>query len=69
MKLTAEAIAKDCHYDGERIFALMMDSLTDANFHELRSKLESTFADWLYEEQIKYRETCKRIKTGFMNSR
>lgn len=61
MKLTAEAIAKGCHYDGERIFALMMDSLTDANFHELRNKLESTFADWLYEDQKRYWEECKRI--------
>ena len=61
MKLTAEEIAKDCHYDGERIFALMMDSLTDANFHELRNKLESTFADWLYEDQKRYWAECKRI--------
>jgi hypothetical protein len=68
MKLTAEAIAKDCHYDGERIFALMMDSLTDANFHELRNKLESTFADWLFEEQIKYRETCRRINEERINN-
>jgi hypothetical protein len=60
MKITPEAIAKDCHWDGERVFAFMVDALTEANFHDLRNRLESTFADWLYEEQRKDREDRMR---------
>jgi hypothetical protein len=58
--LTPEHVAKSCHYDGGRIFAVMADALTDANFHGLRNKLESAFADWLYEEQRKDREDRMR---------
>ena len=54
-KPNAQLIAKACHWDGEQIFATMCDALTDANFHDLRNKLESAFADWLWEEQEKAR--------------
>jgi len=56
---TGADIAKSCHWDGERIFAVSMDALTDANFHELRAKLESRFADWLYQEQAREREEMR----------
>jgi hypothetical protein len=46
-------IAKSYHWSGDHIFAAMCEALTEANFHDLRNRLESTFADWLWEEQQK----------------
>lgn len=51
--ITPEKIAMQCEWDGGKIFTVMCDALTEANFHTLRVRLESTFADWLYEEQTK----------------
>jgi hypothetical protein len=53
--ITPADIAKNYHWDGEWIFAAMCEALTEANFHGLRARLESSFADWLYEEQQRER--------------
>jgi hypothetical protein len=54
--ITPEFIAKNCSYDGEKVFALLADALTDCNYHALRNTLESGFADYLHAEQIKYKK-------------
>jgi hypothetical protein len=54
-KITPQEIAASYHWDGEWIFSALCDALTDANFHDLRARLESSFADWLWQEQEKAR--------------
>ena len=36
----SEEIAHKCDYDGQLICELLLETLTDANFHQLRKKLE-----------------------------
>jgi hypothetical protein len=52
-KISPSEIAKSYEWCGNHIFTVMCEALTDANFHDLRNKLESAFADWLFEEQNK----------------
>jgi hypothetical protein len=49
--INTHKIADSLGYDREKAFAVMCDVLTDCNYHDLRNRLESAFADWLWEQQ------------------
>jgi hypothetical protein len=35
-------VSRNCEWDGHAICAVFLEALTDANFHDLRAKLEET---------------------------
>lgn len=40
-------IARQCTWDGDAIIKAFFEALTDANFHNLRYKLNDTYLDYL----------------------
>jgi hypothetical protein len=34
------SVSRQCEWDGDAIYRVLLDALTDANFHELRTRLE-----------------------------
>lgn len=45
-------VARECTWDGDAIIAAFFASLTDANFHTLRSRLEDAYNNYLEEAQL-----------------
>ncbi len=45
-------VARQCTWDGDAIIAAFFASLTDANFHTLRSRLEDAYNNYLEEAQL-----------------
>jgi len=41
----SQEIAEKCDYEGETICKLFLETLTDANFHQLRKQLEIIIND------------------------
>lgn len=45
-------VARKCTWDGTAIVAVMMEALTDANFHSLRMRFEDAFNNYIEDEGI-----------------
>lgn len=43
-------VSQSCEWDGNAIMAVMLEALTDANFHTLRSRLEQAYEH--YKEEV-----------------
>ena len=43
-------VARQCTWDGKAIVAVMMEALTDANFHSLRIRFEDAFNNYIEDE-------------------
>ena len=46
----AVQVSLSCKWDGNTIMAVMLEALTDANFHTLRSRLELVHNQYRKEE-------------------
>jgi len=40
-------VARQCTWDGDAIVKVFFEALTDANFHNLRVRLNDTYLDYL----------------------
>jgi len=40
-------VARNCSWSGEAIVAVMMNALTDANYHSLRNRLEDAINNYI----------------------
>ena len=40
-------VARQCDWDGDAIIEVFFEALTDANFHNLRVRLNDTYLDYL----------------------
>jgi len=43
------SLAKQCGWDGDKIFLVLCEALTDANHHTMRSRLENAYQNYLEE--------------------
>lgn len=42
-------VSKYCEWEGEKIIKVMLEALTDSNFHSLAEELKKTANDYFYE--------------------
>ena len=42
-------VSRNCEWDGNAIMAVMLEALTDANFHTLRGRLEQAYEHYKEE--------------------
>lgn len=43
------SVARQCTWDGDLIFKILCEALTDANHHTLRCRLEDAYSNYLEE--------------------
>jgi hypothetical protein len=46
----ASHVSRKCQWDGRDILHVMLEALTDANFHTLREQLEATSKEYFDKE-------------------